>query len=223
MLWGSAGLTLGRAGPRFVIPRRCDDSLVFVSTRWARPSILLSLSSLPVFVFSYMSISSLFLLFCFVVRLVVSRFPLGVVLFYRRQNYFERKKTDYHSSGRMMLNLSAALGRLVLSGRELARLSGFSSRVTGLIDVIDDVNRGVHKKGRQVTSPAAVTATAPAAAAAAAAATVAAGLQGTATGFPLQASAAVDSDTKAASAATTAATTAAVTAAATRAAEVEGQ
>lgn len=47
----------------------------------------------------------------------------------------------------MMLNLSAALGRVVLSGRELARLSGFSSRVTGLIDVIDDVNRGVHKKG----------------------------------------------------------------------------
>lgn len=45
-----------------------------------------------------------------------------------------------------MLNLSAALGRLVLSGREMARLSGFSLRVTGLIDVIDDVNRGVHKK-----------------------------------------------------------------------------
>lgn len=45
-----------------------------------------------------------------------------------------------------MLNLSSALGRLVLSGREMARLSGFSSRVTGLIDVIDDANRGVHKK-----------------------------------------------------------------------------
>ncbi|CAM9106608.1 unnamed protein product [Ascophyllum nodosum] len=55
---------------------------------------------------------------------------------------------DYHSSGRMMLNLSSALGRLVLAGRELARLSGFSSRVTGLIDVIDDVNRGFYKRGR---------------------------------------------------------------------------
>jgi ATP-binding cassette, subfamily D (ALD), member 3 len=32
---------------------------------------------------------------------------------------------EYHSAGRMMLNLSAALGRLVLSGRELTRLSGF--------------------------------------------------------------------------------------------------
>ncbi|CAM9253266.1 unnamed protein product [Pylaiella littoralis] len=60
---------------------------------------------------------------------------------------------DYHSSGRMMLNLSAALGRLVLSGRELARLSGFSSRVTGLIDVIDDVNRGVFRRGHQLTVP----------------------------------------------------------------------
>lgn len=45
-----------------------------------------------------------------------------------------------------MLNLSAALGRLVLSGRELARLSGFSSRVTGLIDVIDDVNSGSYER-----------------------------------------------------------------------------
>lgn len=54
-----------------------------------------------------------------------------------------------------MLNLSAALGRLVLSGRELARLSGFSSRVTGLIDVIDDVNRGVYKRGQESpTDPA---------------------------------------------------------------------
>lgn len=53
-----------------------------------------------------------------------------------------------------MLNLSAALGRLVLSGRELARLSGFSSRVTGLIDVIDQVNRGVHRKrGHQSNVP----------------------------------------------------------------------
>ncbi|CAN0529329.1 unnamed protein product, partial [Scytosiphon promiscuus] len=89
--------------------------------------------------------------------MVASPFPL--FFFVSSKTLFQTIKTDYHSSGRMMLNLSAALGRLVLSGRELARLSGFSSRVTGLIDVIDDVNRGVHKKGRQTTSPAAVTAT----------------------------------------------------------------
>lgn len=67
-------------------------------------------------------------------------------------------RSDYHSSGRMMLNLSAALGRLVLSGRELARLSGFSSRVTGLIDVIDDVNRGVYKRGQDPLTHTATTA-----------------------------------------------------------------
>ena len=72
-----------------------------------------------------------------------------------------------------MLNLSAALGRLVLSGRELARLSGFSSRVTGLIDVIDDVNRGVYKRGQESpTDPA------TAANAAAASGLTAAGAQG---------------------------------------------
>lgn len=65
-----------------------------------------------------------------------------------------------------MLNLSSALGRLVLSGRELARLSGFSSRVTGLIDVIDDVNRGVYKRGHQPNIPEKVAAKAQGAAAA---------------------------------------------------------
>ncbi|CAN0401704.1 unnamed protein product, partial [Ectocarpus sp. 8 AP-2014] len=83
---------------------------------------------------------------------------------------------DYHSSGRMMLNLAAALGRLVLSGRELARLSGFSSRVTGLIDVIDDANRGVFKRGQVPNSPGA--AIPGAAAAVAAAGATAAGADG---------------------------------------------
>lgn len=68
----------------------------------------------------------------------------------------------------MMLKLAAALGRLVLSGRELARLSGFSSRVTGLIDVIDDVNRGEFKRGQLPSSPGTATPGAAAAAAAAA-------------------------------------------------------
>ncbi|CAM9098796.1 unnamed protein product [Ectocarpus sp. 4 AP-2014] len=85
---------------------------------------------------------------------------------------------DYHSSGRMMLKLAAALGRLVLSGRELARLSGFSSRVTGLIDVIDDANRGVFKRGQVPNTPGAAIPGAAAAAAAAAAGATAAGADG---------------------------------------------
>lgn len=43
MLGGSAGLTLDRAGRRFVIPRRCDESFafyfsLFISTRSVDPS-----------------------------------------------------------------------------------------------------------------------------------------------------------------------------------------
>lgn len=49
---------------------------------------------------------------------------------------------DYYRSGRMLMNLATAVGRLVLAGRELTRLAGFAARVTELIDVLDDLNRG---------------------------------------------------------------------------------
>mmetsp|Transcript_16327 Transcript_16327/g.25748 ORF Transcript_16327/g.25748 Transcript_16327/m.25748 type:complete len:695 (+) Transcript_16327:94-2178(+) len=48
----------------------------------------------------------------------------------------------YHTSGRLMLKLSAALGALVLSGRELTRLSGFAARVDELTTVLEDLGRG---------------------------------------------------------------------------------
>jgi len=49
---------------------------------------------------------------------------------------------DYYRSGRMLMNLATAVGRLVLAGRELTRLAGFTARVTELIDVLDDLNNG---------------------------------------------------------------------------------
>jgi len=49
---------------------------------------------------------------------------------------------DYYRSGRMLMNLATAVGRLVLAGRELTRLAGFTARVTELIDVLDDLNKG---------------------------------------------------------------------------------
>lgn len=59
---------------------------------------------------------------------------------------------DYYKSGRMLLNLSMAVGRLVLAGRELTRLAGqtrtcfddlgFTQRVTDLISVLKDLNSG---------------------------------------------------------------------------------
>jgi ATP-binding cassette subfamily D (ALD) protein 3 len=47
---------------------------------------------------------------------------------------------DYYRSGRMLVNLASAVGRLVLAGRELTRLAGFTARVTELISVLNDLN-----------------------------------------------------------------------------------
>eukprot|EP00296_Roombia_truncata_P007545 JP445986.1.p1 GENE.JP445986.1~~JP445986.1.p1 ORF type:complete len:672 (-),score=171.35 JP445986.1:179-2194(-) len=49
---------------------------------------------------------------------------------------------DYYRSGRMLLGMATAVGRLVLSGRELNRLAGFTARVTELITVLKDLNNG---------------------------------------------------------------------------------
>lgn len=43
---------------------------------------------------------------------------------------------DYYRSGRMLMNLALAVGRLVLAGRELTRLAGYTARVTELQTVL---------------------------------------------------------------------------------------
>jgi ATP-binding cassette subfamily D (ALD) protein 3 len=42
----------------------------------------------------------------------------------------------------MMVKLAEAIGRLVLSGREMTRLAGFTVRVTDLMKVLKDLNQG---------------------------------------------------------------------------------
>nr|CAD7431339.1 unnamed protein product [Timema monikensis] len=42
--------------------------------------------------------------------------------------------------------LAEAIGRLVLSGREMTRLAGFTTRVTELIKVLDDLNQGHYER-----------------------------------------------------------------------------
>lgn len=49
---------------------------------------------------------------------------------------------DYYKSGRMLMNLASAVGRLVLAGRELTRLAGFTQRVTDLVAVLKDLEQG---------------------------------------------------------------------------------
>ncbi|XP_041126923.1 ATP-binding cassette sub-family D member 3 [Polyodon spathula] len=53
---------------------------------------------------------------------------------------------DYYQSGRMLLRLSQALGRIVLAGRELTRLSGFTTRITELMEVLKELNSGKYER-----------------------------------------------------------------------------
>ncbi|CAG5895659.1 ATP-binding cassette sub-family D member 3a isoform 1-T1 [Menidia menidia] len=53
---------------------------------------------------------------------------------------------DYYQSGRMLLRMSQALGRIVLAGREMTRLSGFTSRITELMGVLKDLNSGRYER-----------------------------------------------------------------------------
>ncbi|KFM62420.1 ATP-binding cassette sub-family D member 3, partial [Stegodyphus mimosarum] len=49
---------------------------------------------------------------------------------------------SYYKSGRMFVKLAEAIGRLVLAGRELTRLAGFTARISQLIKVLKDLNSG---------------------------------------------------------------------------------
>ncbi|XP_060778095.1 ATP-binding cassette sub-family D member 3a isoform X2 [Neoarius graeffei] len=53
---------------------------------------------------------------------------------------------DYYQSGRMLLRMSQALGRIVLAGREMTRLAGFTSRITELMKVLKELNMGKYER-----------------------------------------------------------------------------
>lgn len=53
---------------------------------------------------------------------------------------------EYYNSGRMMFKLAEALGRLALAGRELTRLSGFTTRVDSLINVLHELEDGKYQR-----------------------------------------------------------------------------
>ncbi|EWM23758.1 atp-binding cassette sub-family d member 3 isoform a, partial [Nannochloropsis gaditana] len=48
---------------------------------------------------------------------------------------------SFHQSARMMFNFAQALSAIVLAGREATRLAGYTSRVTRLERLIDDLER----------------------------------------------------------------------------------
>ncbi|CAG9760833.1 unnamed protein product [Ceutorhynchus assimilis] len=58
-----------------------------------------------------------------------------------RESHSERSRL-YYTYGRMLVKLAEAIGRLVLAGRDLTRLAGFTSRVTQLRTVLEELNQG---------------------------------------------------------------------------------
>lgn len=44
------------------------------------------------------------------------------------------------------MKLAEAIGRLVLAGREMSRLAGFTARMTELIKVLGDLNKGTYER-----------------------------------------------------------------------------
>lgn len=52
----------------------------------------------------------------------------------------------YYTYGRMLVKLAEAIGRVVLAGRDMTRLAGFTARVTQLRNVFDDLNAGRYER-----------------------------------------------------------------------------
>lgn len=46
----------------------------------------------------------------------------------------------------MLVKLAEAIGRLVLAGREMTRLAGFTARVTEIMRVLKDLNQGHYER-----------------------------------------------------------------------------
>ncbi|KAI8429222.1 hypothetical protein MSG28_007747 [Choristoneura fumiferana] len=52
----------------------------------------------------------------------------------------------YYTYGRMLVKMAEAIGRLVLSGRELSKLAGLTARVTQLRTVLGEINQGKYTR-----------------------------------------------------------------------------
>ncbi|XP_078074988.1 ATP-binding cassette sub-family D member 3a [Mustelus asterias] len=78
--------------------------------------------------------------------LVVSRPFLNLSHTRHLQSNHAELLEDYYQSGRMLLRMSQALGRIVLAGREMTRLSGFTARITELMQVLKELNNGKYER-----------------------------------------------------------------------------
>ncbi|KAJ1977243.1 hypothetical protein H4R35_002378 [Dimargaris xerosporica] len=53
---------------------------------------------------------------------------------------------DYSRNSGFLINLSQAVGRLVLAGRDITRFAGYTARVSELFTVLDDVSTGTYER-----------------------------------------------------------------------------
>ncbi|MCJ8745318.1 hypothetical protein PDJAM_G00129070 [Pangasius djambal] len=59
---------------------------------------------------------------------------------------------EYYQSGRMLVSMAQALGRIILAGREMTRLSGFTSRISEIQNVLNDLNSGRYERSSAVSA-----------------------------------------------------------------------
>lgn len=78
--------------------------------------------------------------------LVISRSFLDLTNQRHLNSSYAERLEDYYQSGRMLISLSQALGRIVLAGREMTRLSGFTARITEIQDVLKELNSGRYER-----------------------------------------------------------------------------
>lgn len=53
---------------------------------------------------------------------------------------------DYSRNSSYLVNLSQAIGRVILAGRDLTRFAGYTSRVAELFEVLEDVKKGRYER-----------------------------------------------------------------------------
>ncbi|XP_065132170.1 ATP-binding cassette sub-family D member 3b [Paramisgurnus dabryanus] len=78
--------------------------------------------------------------------LAISRPFLNVTNKRHLTSTYSERLEDYYQSGRMLMSLAQALGRIVLAGRDMTRLSGFTARITEIQEVLKELNSGRYER-----------------------------------------------------------------------------
>ncbi|KAF6025465.1 ABCD3 [Bugula neritina] len=76
---------------------------------------------------------------------IVAKFAVKITPKYLNSTHGQRLE-DYYQSGRMLVKMAEAIGRIVLAGREMTRLAGFTARITELMQVLNDLNKGRYQR-----------------------------------------------------------------------------